>query len=111
MTKLAGSWSESGSGSISRRHGSADPYPHQNAMDPHHCFVAARGEDDNFIARGTHLMFLPLLQSVLWIWLSLIRIQIQEHGNRPKWTNKPGFLALQKGLCAFVGIFLTSYLL
>jgi hypothetical protein len=30
MTKIAGS----GSGSISQRHGSADPDPHQNVMDP-----------------------------------------------------------------------------
>jgi hypothetical protein len=26
-----------GSGSISQRHGSADPVPHQNVMDPEHC--------------------------------------------------------------------------
>jgi hypothetical protein len=32
MTKIAGS----GSGSISQRHGSADPDPHQNVMDPEH---------------------------------------------------------------------------
>ncbi len=30
MTKIAGS------GSISQRHGSADPDPHQNVMDPQH---------------------------------------------------------------------------
>jgi hypothetical protein len=38
MTKIAGSGSESGSGSISPRHGSADPYsdPPQNVMDPQH---------------------------------------------------------------------------
>jgi hypothetical protein len=35
MTKIAGSESESGS--ISQRHGSADPDPHQNVMDPQHC--------------------------------------------------------------------------
>jgi hypothetical protein len=36
MTKIAGSGSESGS--ISQRHGSADPDPdpHQNVMDPEH---------------------------------------------------------------------------
>ncbi len=34
MTKIAGSGSESGS--ISQRHGSADPDPPQNAMDPQH---------------------------------------------------------------------------
>jgi hypothetical protein len=31
MTKIAGS------GSFSRRHGSADPDPYQNVMDPQHC--------------------------------------------------------------------------
>ncbi len=31
MTKIAGS------GSISQRHGSADPDPNQNVMDPEHC--------------------------------------------------------------------------
>ncbi len=35
--KRAGSGSESGSGSISQRHGSADPDPHQNVMDPELC--------------------------------------------------------------------------
>ncbi len=38
MAKIAGSGSASGSGSISQRHGSADPDPHQNVMDPEHCF-------------------------------------------------------------------------
>ncbi len=37
MMKIEGSGSESGSGSISQRHGSADPDPHQNVMDPEHC--------------------------------------------------------------------------
>jgi hypothetical protein len=27
----------SGTGSISQRHGSTDPDPHQNVMDPQHC--------------------------------------------------------------------------
>jgi hypothetical protein len=35
MTKIAGS----GSGSISQRHGSADPDPHQNVIDPEHCKI------------------------------------------------------------------------
>jgi hypothetical protein len=46
MTKIAGSGSgcasglESGYGFITQRHGSADPVPdpHQNVMDPQHCF-------------------------------------------------------------------------
>jgi hypothetical protein len=39
MMKIVGSGSASGSesGSISQRHGSADPDPHQNVMDPQHC--------------------------------------------------------------------------
>jgi hypothetical protein len=35
--KIAGS--ESGSVSISQRHGSADPDPHQYVMDPQHWFI------------------------------------------------------------------------
>jgi hypothetical protein len=37
--KMEGSGSASGSesGSISQRHGSADPDPHQNVIDPQHC--------------------------------------------------------------------------
>ena len=40
MTKIAGS----DSGTISQRHGSTDPDPdpHQNVMDPEHCFEAKR---------------------------------------------------------------------
>jgi hypothetical protein len=34
--KTEGSGSESESGSISQRHGSPDPDPHQNVMDPQH---------------------------------------------------------------------------
>jgi hypothetical protein len=34
MMKIAGSGSASGSEFISQRHGSADPDPHQNVMDP-----------------------------------------------------------------------------
>ncbi len=47
MTKIAGFGSESGSGSISQRHESADPHPDppQNVMDPQHwfegCFFSA----------------------------------------------------------------------
>jgi hypothetical protein len=39
MAKIARSGPESGSGSISQRHGSADPDPdpQQNVMDPVHC--------------------------------------------------------------------------
>jgi hypothetical protein len=41
MTKIAGS--VSASGSISKRHESADPDPHQNVMDPEHCEVVSGG--------------------------------------------------------------------
>jgi hypothetical protein len=37
MMKIAGSESEFGSGSISQKHGSEDPDPPQNVMDPEHC--------------------------------------------------------------------------
>jgi hypothetical protein len=40
--KRTGSEYKSGSGSISQRHGSADPDPHQNFMDPEHCFPVIR---------------------------------------------------------------------
>jgi hypothetical protein len=39
------SWQCSGSGSIGQRHGSADPDPHQNVMDPEHWFVAYTEKD------------------------------------------------------------------
>jgi hypothetical protein len=39
MMKIEGSGSGSASGSISQRHGSADPDPHQNVMDPEHCYL------------------------------------------------------------------------
>jgi hypothetical protein len=32
----------SASGSISQRHGSADPDPHQNVMDSQHCFEGTK---------------------------------------------------------------------
>jgi hypothetical protein len=43
MTKIAGS------GSISQRHGSADPDAHQNVMDPEHCFIRSGSEDSNLL--------------------------------------------------------------
>ncbi len=41
MKKIAGFGSATASGTISQRHGSADPDPdsHQNVMDPQHCFL------------------------------------------------------------------------
>ncbi len=51
MMKIERSGSESGSGSISKRRGSADldPDPHQNVMDPQHYFTGISG----MIGRGT----------------------------------------------------------
>ena len=44
LTKIAGSGSASGSGSISQRYGSADPHPdpYKNVMDPQHCLKQSR---------------------------------------------------------------------
>ncbi len=42
MMKIEGSGSASGTGSIGQTHGSADPGPHQNVMDPQHWY------EDNF---------------------------------------------------------------
>jgi hypothetical protein len=66
MTKIAGPGS--GSGSISQRHGSADPDqdPHQNVMDPRHCLYNIEG---NLISRislgiaGSNKFFVWLLPS------------------------------------------------
>jgi hypothetical protein len=46
MTKIAGS------GSISQRHGSAnpDPDPHQNVVDPQHCYQASLASQDDLVA-------------------------------------------------------------
>jgi hypothetical protein len=38
--KIEGPGSESESGSISQRHGSDEPDPHQNVMDPQHLYTA-----------------------------------------------------------------------
>jgi hypothetical protein len=52
--KTEGSGSESGS--ISQRHGSADPDPHQNIMDPQHWFWETppfpRRVNDNLFLKG-----------------------------------------------------------
>ncbi len=42
----------SGSGSISQRHGSVDPDPHQNVMDPQHWKVSWPWESSAFPQRG-----------------------------------------------------------
>jgi hypothetical protein len=46
MTKIAGS------GFISRKHGSADPDPHQNVMDPEH--LGFRGQSITEFKNETH---------------------------------------------------------
>jgi hypothetical protein len=50
MMKIAGS------GSISQRHGPADPDPdpHQNAMDPQHCINVPRTLHFEYINRSQH---------------------------------------------------------
>jgi hypothetical protein len=54
MTKIAGS----GSGSISEKHGSEDPDPHQNVMDPEHWFVG--------------LTFFPVCGVVYMAWIFVL---------------------------------------
>ena len=49
----------SGSGSISQRHGSADPDPHQNVMDPEHWFLGKLPE----------YRTVPVTVSVTWLLL------------------------------------------
>jgi hypothetical protein len=56
MTKIAGSGSASGS--ISQRHGSADPDPHQNVMDPEHC-IPDPGSKPKRGGGGGKLVVLP----------------------------------------------------
>jgi hypothetical protein len=51
MTKIAGS------GSISQRHGSADPDPHQNVTDPEHRFEESILNSFNFLTRINLLAF------------------------------------------------------
>jgi hypothetical protein len=51
MTKIAGS----GSGSISQRHGSADPDPHQNLMDPEHCLSDYKFKTFNHVGNVFHV--------------------------------------------------------
>jgi hypothetical protein len=62
MTKIAGSGSKSGSGSIGQRHGSADPDPDppQNVMDPQHWWRASSGVNTLYLTRfGTYKIALP----------------------------------------------------
>jgi hypothetical protein len=57
MMKIEGSVSASESGSISQRHGSADPDPEplQNVMDPENCQIPSNcGEMD----KSLHIIFL-----------------------------------------------------
>jgi hypothetical protein len=45
-----GSASISGSGSISQRHGSADPDTHQNVMDSEHCFRGCESVSKGYVS-------------------------------------------------------------
>jgi hypothetical protein len=47
---------ESGSGSISQRHGSADPDPHQNVMNPQHIFENRASADEPSPSKDTELV-------------------------------------------------------
>jgi hypothetical protein len=49
--KIEGSGSGCGSGSISQSHGSVDPDPHQDVMDPQHRNKLYLGEPDSTPAR------------------------------------------------------------
>jgi hypothetical protein len=55
----------SGSGSISQRHGSADPDPHQNVMDPEHWFLGKLPEYST----------VPVTVSVTWLLLKPLVVQ------------------------------------
>ncbi len=44
-----------GSGSISQRYGSWDPDPHQNVMDPQHCYITGPITLGRFSAKDVHL--------------------------------------------------------
>ena len=56
MMKIAGSES----GSISQRHGSADPDPHQNVMDPQHCIK----DSQNKLFLGSCFCYVPVISEV-----------------------------------------------
>ncbi len=92
MTKIAGSESEieSGSRSISKRHGSPDPDPHQNFMDPEHCFVA------NSLL-GAAVFVLPImvcppgscqLNNATHLWLWCIMCSKNKLCSAGKWIRK-----------------------
>jgi hypothetical protein len=65
MTKIEGS------GSISQRHGSAEPDPDlpQNVMDPQHCFLQL-----NFLK-----MYNNFLSSRTWVWIGFIESLVTQH--------------------------------
>jgi hypothetical protein len=60
MIKIEGSGSASGSESITQRHGSADPDPHLNVMDPQNCFCGSQGNQKPHFAMK---LFFP---QILW---------------------------------------------
>jgi hypothetical protein len=68
--KIAGSGSESasGSGSISQRHGSADPDPPQNVMDPQHCGIGFFRISDP----GSQIHIFESLLTIFWVKSSII---------------------------------------
>ncbi len=92
-TKIEGSRSKSGSGSISQRHGSVDPDPdaHQNVMDPEHCWApqlkrsACWGREAGYTVKGQLCPFLLLTLDVA----CLFRDRALD-GNKLKWYRSPG---------------------
>jgi hypothetical protein len=68
MTKIAGSGYESGS--ISQRHGSADPDqdPHQNVMDPEHWFKPIQNikKTDSFRVRKLYYVLIKFTTAEKW---------------------------------------------
>jgi hypothetical protein len=82
---IAGSGSEFGSQSISQKHGSADPDPHQNVMDPRHWFFRIRQQ---FLALGK-TNFIP---HTVYIRLETFLLCSKKHRNatvtEPETSNK-----------------------
>ena len=76
MTKIAES------GSVSQRHGSADPNPHQNALDSKHCFKL------NWIRWSLTWCFGSGLESMWWKDERTRKVRNKTLGSEPKKGNK-----------------------
>jgi hypothetical protein len=71
MTKIAGSGTEAGSGSISRRHGSADPDPdlHQSVIYVIYLYYKGMDSDLQCLSIGIYFTFLISLQISIFSFL------------------------------------------